>query len=62
MVDNRAREQVFGRKVGMLEKVYHVRLENLGSLWDNLEETPPAKLIRDALLRGEEGTGCSTLK
>lgn len=54
MVDNRAREQVFGRKVGMLEKVYHVRLDNLGSLWENLKATPLTKLVRDALRGGGE--------
>lgn len=39
-----------GREVGMLEKVHHVRLENPDSLWENLEETPPTKLIRDILM------------
>lgn len=38
------------RELSVLEEVNDVRLQNLNPLWENREETPPTKLIRDALM------------
>lgn len=41
-------------EISMLDEVHHVRLENPRSLWENLDKTPPTKLIRHALTRGHQ--------
>ena len=50
MADSGARDKKFG-EISMLEEVHNVRLENPSPLWENLDEAPPTKLTRDALMR-----------
>lgn len=55
MAERGARGKRFG-EIHMLEEVHNVRLEDPSPLWENLDETPPTKLIRDALMREHQAT------
>lgn len=55
MAERGARGKRFG-EIRMLEEVHNVRLEDPSPLWENLDETPPTKLIRDALMREHQAT------